>query len=225
MASATILDAIEQGDVDHVRTLLDDGFDPNTPVGDDGDLMLCWAAAFAQDEIVRILLASNADVDAVPDHGMGGPALSDALFAGHVATASLLADAGAHVSYADAAALGRLADVQAHDEDHGERWAAFLSACKTGQQPVVEYLVPRGIDVTIYPPGDEYGGIGASGLHWAASGGHEALVRWLVAAGTPIDIVDDAFDNTSLGWVRQDGDEEMAGVLIELGADPERARS
>jgi len=54
-----------------------------------------------------------------------------------------------------------LQQLRMHDEDHGERWGAFLSACKTGQLDVVQYLVPRGIDVTIYPPGDEWGGIGA----------------------------------------------------------------
>ncbi|MGI9605180.1 MAG: ankyrin repeat domain-containing protein [Acidimicrobiales bacterium] len=225
MAYTTILEAIEHGDLHSVLSTLDAGFDPNTPVGDDGDLALCWAGAYGRLEIVAALLDAGADIDAAPAHGMGGPALSDALYENQIDTARALADAGASVGYESAAALGMIDQVRRHEENHGERWGAFLSACKTGQLEVVKYLVPRGIDVAIYPPGDEWGGIGASGLHWAAAGGHIELVCWLVDAGTPIDIVDDTFDNTPLGWVLLDDDERTAAALIELGADPDATKS
>lgn len=223
MQSASILGHIEVGDVQAVRGLLDAGADPNEFVGEQGDLALCWAAAHGRSDIVELLIERGAQVDAVPSHGLGGPALRDALFANETETARALVSAGAEVDFASAAALGVIDRVRNHDEDHAERWGAFLGACRTGQIDVVQYLVPRGIDVAIYPPGDEWGGIGASGLHWAASGGHEDLVRWLVAAGTPVDIVDDTFGNTPLGWVLLDGDEAMARLLVGLGAEPSRA--
>lgn len=223
MGLPTILQAVQSGDISTVVTLLDAGYDPDIPVGDDGDLLLCWAAAYGQLPIVELLLEHGADIDAVPSHAMGGPALTEALFEGHIEVAEVLADAGAHVDYAHAAGLGKIDQLEDHDEDESERWAAFLSACKTGQLDAVKYLVERGIDVTIYPPGNEYGGIGASGLHWAAANGHEDVVRWLVEAGTPVDIVDDTFDNTPLGWVLLDQATAMADVLLELGADPQLA--
>ena len=222
---ATILDDIEAGDLVAVEAALDAGFAPDTPVGDDGDLALCWAAAYGHVDIVRVLLDHGATVDLAPRHGMGGPALSDALFENQVETARVLAAAGAATDFAAAAALGMLDVVQAHDETHGERWSAFLSACKTGEIDVVRYLVPRGIDVSIYPPGDEWGGVGASGLHWAAAGNHVDLVRYLLAAGTPVDIVDDTFTNTPLGWALIDGAHEAAEVLKRAGANESLARN
>lgn len=225
MALPTVLRAVQAGHIATVRALLDQGYHPDTPVGDDEEILLCWAAAYGHLPIVVLLLERGADVGLIPGHGMGGPALTDALFAGHYEVAELLVDAGAQVDYVHAAALGMLDRVREHDEDQSERWDAFLSACKTGKTEVVEYLVERGIDVTIYPAGSEYGGIGASGLHFAAAGNHLELARWLVDAGTPVDIVDDTFENTPLGWALLDGNRAMAKLLLELGADRELAQA
>ena len=222
--TTSVLEAIERGDLATVEAALDDGFDPDSPLGD-GDLALCWAGAYGQVEIVELLLGRGASVDARPDHGMGGPALADALFENQMEAARVLVSAGAEVDYASAAALGLLDRMIGHEETHSERWGAFLSACKTGQVAVAQYLVPRGIDVAIYPPGDEWGGIGASGLHWAASAPNVELARWLVAEGTPVDIVDDTFGNTPLGWALLDGHDEVAEALLQLGADPTRAKT
>lgn len=225
MDPSTILESIERGDLHEVRALLEGGFDPDTPVGPDGDLALCWAAAYGQLDITSALVAAGANIDAAPAHGMGGPALRDALFENQVDAARLLVEAGATVDYESAAALGMIDQIRSRQEDDGERWGAFLSACKTGELAVVEYLVPRGIDVAIYPPGEDWGGVGASGLHWASAGGHNELARWLVAAGTPIDIVDDTFHNTPLGWALLDGRDVTAAMLLELGADPTLAKT
>lgn len=122
-----------------------------------------------------------------------------------------------------AAGLGLVGELKRREESHSERWSGFLFACKNGRLDVVRYLVPRGVDLTIYPPGEDWGGIGASGLHWAATHGHGELARWLVDHGTPVDIVDDVYGNTPLGWVLMDGDEDMAALLLELGADRDAA--
>lgn len=45
------------------------------------------------------------------------------------------------------------------------------------------------------------------------------------APGTPVNIVDDVYRNTPLGWVLMDGDEAMVEILVELGADRSRALS
>jgi ankyrin repeat protein len=147
-----------------------------------------------------------------------------ALFDGRLEDARKLIAPDELLDFDVAAGLGLLDRLKVVEEDHSERWSGFLLACKNGQLDVVKYLVPRGIDLTIYPPGSDWGGIGASGLHWAATHGHPELVRWLVAAGTPVDIVDDVYENTPLGWVLLDGDDAMAKILLELGADRSRAR-
>ena len=223
MALPTVLRAVRSGEIATVNELLAQGYDPNTPVGDDGEILLCWAASYGHVPIVELLIENGADVDAVPAHGHGGPPLSDAIFEGHLDAARVIADAGAQVDYAHAAALGLMDQLEAHDETDDERWAGFLAACKTGQADIVEYLVDRGIDLEIYPPGNEYGGIGASGLHYAASCNHPELVEWLVGAGTPVDIVDDTFENTPLGWALLDNNDLVAELLIRLGADPSLA--
>lgn len=214
----SVLHVIERGDLAGLSALLAGGLDPARPVDPDGDLALCWAAAYGRVEMVELLAAHGAPLDATPVHGMGGPALSDALFAGQTATAQRLAELGATVDFASAAALGRLEEVGAVEETDDQRWGAFLLACKNGQLDVVRHLVRRGLDLTVYPPGDEWGGIGASGLHWAVAGGHTELARYLVLAGTPVDIVDDVYANTPLGWALLDGDDQMVALLESLGA-------
>lgn len=207
-----------------LRSLLEAGADPNAPDTDpDGDLPILISAAHGHTSLVKQLVDAGADLERSPGHGYGMPALATALFCGNVETAELLASSGAELDYPSKAALGRLAALREYDENDGERWSAFLFSCKTGQLDVVRYLVDSGIDVSIYPPGSDWGGIGASGLHWAVAHGHAKLARWLVDAGTPVDIKDDAFDNTPLGWALQDGNSAMVRLMRELGASDTEA--
>src|SRR5207247_10586730 len=66
-------------------------------------------------------------------------------------------------------------------------------AGEAGRTAVVECLVRQGIAL-----GERHRG--EPGLHWAAYGGHPEIVRMLLEAGAPVDVRDERFDNTPLGW-------------------------
>lgn len=98
-STAELFDAMDRRDVAAVRDLLSVGTDPNAV--DPRPLPFPWpalayAACGGQAEVVRLLLAHGAAVDA-RDPG-GGTALIGACNAAHLGTARLLLEAGADVS-------------------------------------------------------------------------------------------------------------------------------
>jgi hypothetical protein len=60
---------------------------------------------------------------------------------------------------------------------------------------VVDFLSPRHV-----PVGAKLRHHGQTGLHWAAYGGHADTVELLLHRGAPVEIKDDSFDGTPLGW-------------------------
>ena len=72
----------------------------------------------------------------------------------------------------------------------------FTWACEYGRTPVVVFLLRRGQAVDAKLPKHH----GQTGLHWAAWGGHVDTVRALLTAGASVDIRDDRFGGTALGW-------------------------
>jgi hypothetical protein len=58
---------------------------------------------------------------------------------------------------------------------------------------VVRYLLERGIDL-----GERHRG--ETGLHWAAYSGNLQIVKLLVARGSPLEVKDETWANTPLGW-------------------------
>lgn len=196
------------------------GADANAPrTVPDGDLLLGVAASQGRTGLCGLLIEAGADVQAAPGHGTGMPPLPSALFAGHTATAEWFALNGVALGYDHAAGIGWLHEMVGVEESPAQRWSAFLYACKNGQLEVVEYLVPRGLDLTVYPPGSDWGGVGASGMHWAAHHGHHGLAVWLARAGTPLTLTDDAYGSTAMGWALMAGHDAIALALFELGSD------
>ncbi|GAB4361988.1 MAG: hypothetical protein OHK0021_06040 [Bryobacter sp.] len=69
---------------------------------------------------------------------------------------------------------------------------------------------------------------GATALHWASLLGKPGLVRALVAAGAPLNLPDQQYDSTPLGWAQhgldsppngnQGGQAEVIAILQEAGA-------
>src|SRR5688572_31599651 len=62
-ATATLLEAVEQGNRPAALRLLAGGANPNTP-GPDGTTPLMWAAAHADLDLVRALIRAKANVSA-----------------------------------------------------------------------------------------------------------------------------------------------------------------
>jgi ankyrin repeat protein len=58
-------------------------------------------------------------------------------------------------------------------------------------------------------------------LHYAAIGGHTAVVRYLIEAGADVNLrEEEKIGNTVLAEIAQSCSLEMATILIEAGADP-----
>jgi ankyrin repeat protein len=103
-----------------------------------------------------------------------------------------------------AAGVGRLDLVERHVAPDGsligatpeQARDAFTWACEYGRTAVVDVLLRRGQAVDAKLPRHH----GQTGLHWAAWGAHVDTVRTLLAAGASVDIRDDRFGGTALGW-------------------------
>ena len=119
-----------------------------------------------------------------------------------------------------AATLGSLLDEHPKKLTiEGGRWRRPLlhHAAEGGHIECVELLLARGFDVNARDRLDD-----ATALHWAASEGHNALVRRLIEVGADPDGVGDAHKMGVIGWATclHDTQPATADLLLELGARP-----
>ena len=94
-ASPSLIDAVRQGDVATVRAYMDAGVDPDSSDGM-ARSALYHAAFLGHTDIVKMLLARNADANFQDDEGET-PFIA-ALSGGHFGVARLLLDAGADIN-------------------------------------------------------------------------------------------------------------------------------
>jgi ankyrin repeat protein len=160
-----------------------------------------WLAG-VQLNLLRTLLAQGASID----HPQGGanpltPILG-CLANGRQDAAEFLAAHGASLDLEAAAGVGRLELVQSYVDDQGglrngateaQLQSGVHWACEYGRTEVVQYLLTRGADLARLHRG-------RTGLHWAAYGGHLEIVRLLLNQGAPVDVVDEHYRTTPLGW-------------------------
>jgi ankyrin repeat protein len=154
--------------------------------------------------MIDVLLAHGARIDA-PGSGGGHTLVNGCLANGREDAAEFLAGRGAPLDLEGAAGVGRLDIVKSFFNPDGslketatmaQMKDGFTWACEYGRTAVVEYLLDRGIDAGEILPRPH----GQTGLHWAAHGGHVATVRALLARGAPVDVTDQRFGATPLGW-------------------------
>ena len=102
------------------------------------------------------------------------------------------------------------------------------AAASLGAVEVAFLLLEAGARTDLLGPGGE------TALHWAAYIGAEELVRRLLAAGSPIEVKDENYDGTPLGWALygwsespvpadQGGHREVVLRLARAGAQVEPA--
>lgn len=190
-----------------------------------------------QDELMEVLLNHGAsmEVAVAPDYTRGN-VVNACLANGRKEAAEFLANRGARLDLGGAAGVGRLDLVESFFEKDGtlkgnatrdQMMDGFEWACLFGRATVVEFLLQKGVEVgTIHH--------GETSLHWAAYGGHVEIVKSLLARNAPVDVKDESFGATPVGWAlhgwsdppsgaNRDHYYEVVALLVGSGApvDPD----
>ena len=192
-----------------------------------------WLAG-VQEALMNVLMDHGAAIDQPGAAGNGQVAVNGCLANGRPEAAELLAARGASLDLEGAAGVGRLDLVESFFNEDGnlktnattaQMKSGFNWACEYGRTSVVDFLLSRGIDV-----GERHHG--ETGLHWAAYGGHWDIVQLLLDRKAPVDLKDERFGGTPLGWALYGWQEgvrcggrghyhEVVGVLVIAGATVE----
>lgn len=180
-----------------VRLLLAKGAEVNARFdGPQSETPLHFAASSDDIEVLDVLLDAGADREAAGAVIAGGTALDDAVAFGQWRCARRLVERGAAFALWHAAALGRLADMEAHfagkplsrlypwgsgsgvGPPPDEVTVAFWCACHGGQQQAAAYLLKRGAELNWISPWD-----GLTPLDAAERNGAHDVAEWLRSQG------------------------------------------
>jgi ankyrin repeat protein len=247
-SSTALIDAVRGGNVEQVRTLLEQRVDVNAALAD-GTSALHWAAHANFDEVARLLLAAGANANATNRYGV--TPLTLAATSGNAALAAALLEAGAdpNVTVGEgetilmtAAHTGSVEIIKAlvtngADVNEAEEWqgqTALTFAAAQNQADAVEVLVELGADVDARSKRLEFpefvfqtaGMIYAvqpvgdwTPLMYAARDGAIDAVRALADSGADLNLVDPN-GTTALTLAILNGHFDTAVALLEKGADP-----
>lgn len=129
--SDELLQQVENGNIDNVRRLLDDGADPNYLVASDGDTPLRLAAQGGHIEIIKLLLEKGAQVNLSNQVEQRTPLRAAAGY-NQTQAAILLVSIGAEVNCPDCGNYTPLF------------WSAYF-----GNYDLAKYLIDNGADISI----------------------------------------------------------------------------
>ncbi len=221
---SSLQEAIASGRASAVKTLLDLEADPNAPAGENGFTPVGFAVIARDPEIVELLLAGGAKVNAHDDNGF--TALHMAAGIGHEKILRTLLDHGAAVD-AGEASLGRTplhyadsirtvivlldagADIDATDGNGETPLHAAIASSKTDIAAILLHF-----EASIEAPGEE----GRTPLHYAAAEGGERMATLLLDAGAEVNARDDN-GLTPLYTAGMFGNENIMGMLLDHGAE------
>jgi ankyrin repeat protein len=177
------------------------------------------AKAGVQVALTGLLLDFGAAIE-----GRGGKwhqPLFTALTFGMSDVAHFLAERGARIDLPAAAGLGLASEAarQLAFANEEERRRALSLAAQQGHAEIVALLLASGLDPNRFNPDSNHPH--TTPLHQAVLGGHEEVVRLLVARGARLDIRDTIWNGTPLGWAIHAASKDqskMADCLRSLGA-------
>lgn len=160
--------------------------------------------AGVQEELMAFLLARGAALGGKK----GAAAWSELINACHAngrpGAAEFLAKRADGLDLEAAAGVGRLDIVKTFFDANGHLTAnatdkqmqdGFTWACEYGRTAVVEFLLQRGMDAAAKLRHHRQ-----TGMHWAAYGGYADTVRVLLRHNAPVNVKDETFEGTPLGW-------------------------
>jgi len=197
MPSSELVIAAQQGNVVKIKELLAiPGMNVNEADSGTGRTALHWAARENRAEIIQLLLAAKADVNAAERTGKGP--LTLAAETGSVDATKLLLDAGASVTIRDSLGATPLT------------WACGLGSAET-----VKLLLSRGADASIIDVN------GLTPLIWAAGIGKPESVEVLLETNPNLDlnIKDGVTGDSALMRAVRSGKLESVRLLINKHAD------
>ncbi len=202
---APLLGALEQGDHEIVRLLVEAGVDVNAAEGFGGNTPLHEAVAQGNGEIVKILVAAGADVNAAGS--MSRTPLSLAAEEGATEIMQILLGSGPD---ADTPAGGEDKEAASTPSIGSE---ALYTAIAKGDVAMVRLLVEAGADVNA---AEGFGG--NTPLHEAVEQGDAEIVKILVEAGADVE-AKGYFDSTPLSLAAEEGAAEIMQILLGSGPD------
>lgn len=204
--------AVDAGDVETVRRLLDEGLDPNIRDKRDGrenDTALIAAARSGRVDTLRVLLDKGAEVNATNGDGMelseyywgepkGRTALLVGVAAGHLDVVAALVAAGTDLSIAD-------------QDDR----SALEVAITSNRAELIRPLVEAGCDVNKLAGSETPLTLAINRVQ----GGPLDTVVALIDAGADVNRVAHGGWTPLMGAVLR-GEEALAALLVKAGADP-----
>jgi ankyrin len=186
--------AIKKGQLDDVRTLLENGFDVNKPL-EGGVAPLHAAIINNQENIAIILIQAGAKLD-TPDASTHATPLHMAALYGRTNIVELLIQKGANIN-----ALMKF-DI-----------TSLQVAAQFNQISIVEILLKNKANV------NHVDQEGFTALHMAAQNGDEIITRLLIDAGAKINIRDKTKKATPLMIAEENNHANVALLLRERGAE------
>lgn len=193
--------ACQEGHLEVATRLIESGWDLEVGRADTGATPLYVTAARGHIDILRLLLAKGASVDAQASDG------STALF---VASQNGRRDAALALLEAGADANRRAADGV----------TPLLAACARGHVDVVELLVKRGAEIN----GVRSSESGATAMYLAAQSGHTPVLAVLMDSGAELDNTQAADGACPLWIAAQNGHTEVVQLLLDRGSSVDQAR-
>ena len=181
-----IHEAAEDGDVEQVKKLLDDGADINAPDPDGTPLQ--WALFFNQTDVARLLLKRGADPNV---KGWDGTLLESAALNGNTEIVQLLLEHGGNPNSGDGSTpLNRAVQkgsleivdlllVEGADPTlaTSDGYTPLHEAAKSGELEIAQRLVDRGANV------NALNAIGWPPIHFAVRQNHAAVAAYLKKQG------------------------------------------
>ncbi len=211
IGSEALYTAIEKGDVEMVRLLVEAGADVNAAEGFGGNTPLHEAVEKGDVEIVKILVAAGADVEA--KGYFDRTPLTLATEEGATEIMQILLGSGPD---ADTSASGEDKEAASTPSIGSE---ALYTAIEKGDVAMVRLLVEAGADVNAAA-----GFGGNTPLHEAVEQGDVEIVKILVAAGADVE-AKGYFDRTPLTLATEEGATEIMQILLGSGPDADTSAS